>query len=243
MPEGGLLSIETALVELDKAYTEKRPNIKPGAYVMLAVSDTGIGMNEETIGQIFEPFFSTKGSLGTGLGLATIYGIIKQHGGNIWVYSEPGEGTTFKIYLPLSKEARAAKRPTIKTESESRGSGTILLVEDNEQVRDLANIILEEQGYTILMAENGHEALKVLAAHDAPVQLLLTDVIMPSMGGKELFTRIVKTHPEVKVIYMSGYTDNMIAHHGVLDKGTAFLQKPFTIQALTAKVKEVLEKE
>ncbi len=241
MSEGGCLIIETALVELDKSYTDKHSDVEPGTYVMLAVSDTGIGMDEATRKQIFEPFYSTKGSQGTGLGLATVYGIIKQHGGDFLVYSEPGKGTTIKVYLPVSEETSIEEESETTNDTDLKGSETILLAEDNEQVRDFAHTVLIKQGYTVLVAENGPEALKVLASHDAPVHLLLTDVIMPEMGGKELYTRITEMQPAIKVIYMSGYTDNIIAHHGVLDKGIAFIQKPFTIQFLTAKVREVLE--
>ena len=243
MPEGGHLTIETAPANLDEDYAAKHWGVKPGAYVMLAVSDTGPGMDDETRKHLFEPFFSTKGEQGTGLGLATVYGIVKQHGGNVWVYSEPGKGTTFKVYLPVSEEARAEEKASKKTAAGLKGSETILLAEDNEQVRRLAQHILRRQGYTVLVAEDGPEALTILASHDDPVHLLLTDVVMPEMNGRELFARATESHPGLKVLYMSGYTASVIAHRGVLEEGTAFIQKPFNVQALAAKVREVLEQE
>ena len=241
MPEGGRLSIETARANLDEAYAASHEDVKPGEYVMLAVSDTGYGMDDETREHLFEPFFSTKGEEGTGLGLATVYGIVKQHGGSIWFYSEPGIGTTFKVYLPVPEEPCVEESIGKKTATSLKGSQTILLVEDNEPVRQLALAILERQGYTVLVAENGAEALTVLAAHDAKVHLLLTDVIMPGINGRELFAKVAEKYPDLKVIYMSGYTDNMIAHSGVLDEGVQFVQKPFSVRTLAAKVREVLD--
>ena len=241
MPEGGRLTIETATVDLDEEYAATHPGVKPGAYVMLAISDTGCGMDDKTRGQVFEPFFSTKGKLGTGLGLSTVYGIIKQHGGNVWIYSEPGMGTTIKVYLPVSGEAHVEEETSEKTAADPKGFETILLVEDDKLVRDLAHSILKRQGYTVLVAEDGPEALTVLEAHDDPVDLLLTDVVMPEMNGRDLFDKVAEKHPDTKVLYMSGYTDNVIAHRGVLDEGTAFIQKPFNVQALAAKVREVLD--
>ena len=243
MPEGGRLTIETVTANLDEYYAAKHQSVRPGAYVMLAVSDTGYGMDDETREPAFEPFFSTKGEQGTGLGLATVYGIVKQHGGNIWVYSELDKGTTFKIYLPVSEEARVEEKTTDKKAIDLKGSETILLVEDNEQVRDLARAILRRQGYAVLEAENGPKALTVLASHDDPVHLLLTDVVMPEMNGKELFAKAAEKYPGLKVLYMSGYTANVIDYRVALEKGIAFIQKPFTIQALTAKVREVLEQD
>ena len=241
MPEGGCLTIETATADLDEEYTAKHQGVKPGSYVMLAISDTGCGMDGETLEQVFEPFFSTKGEQGTGLGLATVYGIVKQHGGNIWIYSEPEEGTTVKIYLPVSGEAPVEEETSEKTAAGAKGFETILLVEDNKLVRDLAHAILKRQGYTVLVAEDGPEALTILEAHDDPVDLLLTDVVMPGMNGRDLFDKVAEKYPDTKVLYMSGYTDNTIAHRGVLDEGTAFIQKPFNVQALAAKVREVLD--
>ena len=241
MPKGGRLTIETATADLDELYAASHHGVKPGAYIMLAISDTGCGMDDETREHIFEPFFSTKGELGTGMGLATVYGIVKQQGGNIWVYSEPGKGSTFKIYLPVSGEEHVEEEPGESTSADLGGSETILLVEDEEQVRDLAHAILKQQGYTVLVAEDGPEALTVLAAHNDPVDLLLTDVVMPGMNGRFLFAKVSEQQPGIKVLYMSGYTDDTIAHHGVLHKGAAFIQKPFNVQALAAKVREVLD--
>ncbi|MBU8922610.1 MAG: PAS domain S-box protein [Bacteroidales bacterium] len=243
MPGGGLLTIETAAVELDESYVAEHQGMAPGAYVMLAISDTGTGMDDEILNQVFEPFFSTKGEQGTGLGLATVYGIIKQHGGNIWVYSEPGEGSTFKVYLPVSEGEHIEVKTSKKNLVDVKGSETILLVEDNEQVRNLTHAILKRQGYEVLVAKNGAEALAVQASHGESVHLLLTDVVMPEMNGKELFTGMIEKHPDMKVLYMSGYTENVIANRGVLEEGIAFIQKPFTIQAMAAKIREVLEQE
>ncbi len=241
MPDGGRLTLETAMVEIDEEYAAVHPDTQAGQYVMLAVSDTGCGMDEETRKHIFEPFFSTKGENGTGLGLSTVYGIVKQHGGNIWVYSESGKGTTFKAYLPISDEAYVEKRAREELTGDLSGSETILLVEDNKHVRDLGHAILTQQGYTVLVAENGVEALALLASYDSLVHLVLTDVVMPGMNGKELFTRAVNKQPGLRVLYMSGYTDNVIAHQGVLDEGIQFIQKPFTVKGLATRVREVLE--
>ncbi len=240
MPEGGVLTIETLPVELDKNYAAAHQGVEPGQYVMLAVSDTGYGMDDTIREHLFEPFFSTKGEQGTGLGLATVYGIVKQHKGNIWVYSEPGNGTTFKIYLPVCEGAPVEEVIGQTVSNEFEGSETILLVEDNEIVRELGHAILKGRGYTVLVAASGEEALSLMSSHEGPVQLLLTDLIMPGMNGKELFTRAVQTQPDLKVLYMSGYTDNVIVHHGVLDEGVQFIQKPFTINGLVTKVREVL---
>lgn len=243
MPDGGTMTIETAAIDLDGTYAEARNGVEPGAYALLAVSDTGHGMDEETRARVFEPFYSTKGERGTGLGLATAYGIVKQHGGNIWVYSEPGKGTTFKVYLPLTETGiTRPKDPTDRaTAADLAGTETILLVEDNDQVRELTLAILRHQGYTVITAENGRDALTVLDRHEGPVHLLLTDVVMPGMNARELFARAAEKHPGLKVLFMSGYTDNVIAHRGVLDEGVAFIQKPFSVNALAAKVREVLE--
>ncbi|WP_054033124.1 hybrid sensor histidine kinase/response regulator [Desulfatitalea tepidiphila] len=241
MPQGGRLAIETALVTLDAAYAAAHHNIQPGRYVMLAVSDTGRGMDQETLEHIFEPFFSTKGDQGTGLGLATVYGIVKQHGGHVWVYSEVGKGSTFKVYLPVSEQTPAESAAQKEAESFIQGSETILLAEDNDQVRILAEAVLKRQGYTVLVADRGAEALNLLKAHTGKVDLLLTDVVMPDMNGKALFEKAVAVQPGLKVLYMSGYTDDVIASRGVLDEGVRFIQKPFTVRALAAKVREVLE--
>ncbi|MCP4580495.1 MAG: PAS domain S-box protein [candidate division Zixibacteria bacterium] len=241
MPEGGCLTIEIAPTNLDEEYITIHQDVKPGPYVMLSISDTGCGMNDEVLEHMFEPFFSTKGELGTGLGLATVFGIVKQHGGNVWAYSEIGKGTTFKIYLPVSEKQLVKEKTPGKAIGSLRGTETILLVEDNDQVRQLALTILRRQGYEVLVAENGADALKTLESYDGPVHLLFTDVVMPEMNGRELYTKITNEYQGLKVLYMSGYTDNVIAHRGVLDEGIAFIQKPFTSQALAIKTREVLD--
>ena len=241
MPDGGHLTIETAMAILDASYAETHPSVRPGPHLMLAVSDTGCGMDESTRQRIFEPFFSTKGERGTGMGLATVFGIIKQHNGSIWVYSEMDHGTTFKVYLPITDATDVEGKSYPQSQGNLSGNETILLVEDNQAVRELVHELLNHQGYTVLPAENGTEALKVINAHDGPVHLLLTDVVMPGMNGKELYRQAVTRYPDLKVLYMSGYTDNVIAHRGVLEDGIAFIQKPFTIEAIAAKVREVLD--
>ena len=241
MPEGGTLTLETGMAEFDRHYTAKRPGTQPGLYTRLTIRDTGCGMEEEQQEQIFEPFFSTKGKQGTGLGLATVYGIVKQHGGNIWVKSQPGAGTTFDVYLPAVGETPIQNDCNVLSDNLQNGAETVLLVEDSESVRRLSRMILQRSGYRILVAENGAEALKTLDAHDGAVDLLLTDVIMPDMNGKDLFMRATEKYPGIRVLFMSGYTDNVIAHHGVLDKGVQFIQKPFSVKALAVKVREVLD--
>ena len=241
MKSGGRLTIETDLVELDETYLASRPIVKPGSYVMMSFSDTGCGMDEQTQEQIFEPFFSTKGQKGTGLGLATVYGIVKQHEGNIWVYSEPDEGTTIKIYLPVTDTAEAVQEKTIIKPVTFQGVEIILLVEDNQQVRNLAQTILELQGYKVLVAVDGVDALEKMESFQDKVHLLLTDVVLPNMNGKEVYEMAAIKHPALKVLYMSGYTDNIIAHRGVLDEGINFIQKPFSVQSLASKVREVLD--
>jgi len=243
MPEGGHLIIETAPATLNQEYAAKHEGVAPGEYVLLSVSDTGCGMDVELREHVFEPFFSTKGDQGTGLGLATVYGIVKQHGGNIWVYSEPGKGTTFKIYLPVSRDASVKTQIANKTASDMRGSETILLVEDNEHVRNLTHTILQRKGYTVLAAENGPEALTILASCGVPVHMLVTDMVMPHMNGRELYQKAAREHPDLKVLYMSGYAGGIIAHRRVLEEGAAFIQKPFTVPALAGKIREVLEQE
>jgi len=241
MPSGGHLTIETMTVELDSEYTGKRLGVVPGRYVMLAVSDTGTGMNEETKARIFDPFFTTKEKgKGTGLGLSTVYGIVKQSGGNIWVYSEEGRGTTFKVYLPQLETAETVESLQVETEI-MPGSETILLLEDEDMVRNLARQILEGAGYKVVEVSRGEEAIKRFAAEDGSIDLLLTDVVMPEMSGKEVADRVCELSPSLKVLFMSGYTDEAIVHHGVLDSNVQFIQKPFTPAALTTKVRQVLD--
>lgn len=241
MPDGGKLVLETAMIEIDDDYARRHSIMETGSYVMLAVSDTGSGMDESLRQQVFEPFFSTKGELGTGLGLSTVHGIVKQHEGHIWVYSEPGKGTTFKMLLPATDDLRQ-EHPQEKTSLiELKGSETILIVEDNETVRELTCDMLERQGYTVVPARSGVEALDLIDSHDGSIDLLLTDVIMPDVNGKELYVQITGKSPDTKVLYMSGYTNDVIDQRGVLDDGVKFIQKPFTIQGLAAKVREVID--
>jgi PAS domain S-box-containing protein len=240
MPRGGGLTIETANVNLDDGYGRTHEGVRPGSYIMLAVSDTGSGIDAGTRSHIFEPFFTTKGvGRGTGLGLSMVYGIVKQSGGSIEVYSEPGHGTTFKIYLPRVEEPVEAL-PVKSADELSRGTETILLVEDDEQVRELARKILINCGYTVLAAESAAAVLRHCESHAGPIHVLLTDVVMPGMGGRQIAEQVKPRRPGIKVLYMSGYTTNAIVHHGVLDAGTHFLQKPFTPASLAAKIREVL---
>ena len=242
MPEGGKLLIETANVDLDEAYRVSHPYVRPGRFVMLAVSDTGHGMSAEVKRQSFEPFFTTKPKgTGTGLGLSTIYGVVKQANGSIEVYSEVGKGTTFKIYLPrVEGEAARPKEPSPPMELLG-GSETVLLVEDEEIVRNLGVRILAGLGYRVMHAGNGDDALELAREHGERIDLLLTDVVMPGMSGRELANRLTPIHPETRVLFTSGYTDNAIVHHGVLDEGVSFIGKPYSHSALARKVREVLD--
>jgi nitrogen-specific signal transduction histidine kinase len=243
MPGGGKLTIETSNVRIDEEYARRRTGVKPGEYVMLAVSDTGCGMPPEVQARIFEPFFTTKeAGKGTGLGLSTVYGIVKQTGGNVWVYTEEGMGTAFKVYLPAVPEAEKAAEKSEKREKRSaRGTETLLLAEDEEVVRNIIRTVLGSNGYEVMEARDGREALEIADRHKGPIDLLLTDVIMPEISGKDLASCLVEKYPEAKVLFMSGYTENAIVHHGVLDAGTAFLQKPFRVEALAQKVRELLD--
>jgi PAS domain S-box-containing protein len=238
----GKLTIETAPVYLDEAYCRDHPDASPGPHVMLALSDNGKGMDEETKAKIFDPFFTTKDAdKGTGLGLATVYGIVKQSGGNIYVYSEPGRGTTFKIYLPVVEAEETAPPLDRDDDSFPRGTETILVVEDEEGIRKFILDALEYGGYTALEASDGVEALKVFQGHPDTIQLVITDVVMPRMSGRDLAGRLAEMHPETKVLFMSGYTDNAIVHHGMLDDGIDFIAKPFTPAALAQKIREILD--
>jgi len=241
MPQGGKLALETALVTLDDNFCRLHPEVEPGAYIMLSVNDTGCGMDEETIKHIFEPFFTTKGrDRGTGLGLSTVYGIIKQHRGWINVDSRIGAGTTFNIYLPHAQE-EPLSAPVENRDQTPTGRETILLVEDEDMVRNLAKKILGLHGYRVLEASGGGDANFICQRHPGPIQLLVTDVVMPNMNGKELYQQLQSLKPEMKVLYMSGYTEDIIGYHGLLEEGIQFIPKPFTIDSLTKKVREALE--
>ncbi len=242
MPEGGNLTIQTANVELDVVYTRHHPGSKPGRYVMLSVTDTGTGMDPEVQAQIFEPFFTTKErDKGTGLGLATVYGVVKQSGGYIAVDSEKGKGSSFKIYLPRVEQVAAVPEANSPVPPDVHGSETILLVEDAEPLLKLANMFLKENGYKVLTASEGTQALQVAREFAGPIHLLLTDVVMPGMNGRVLAERLTPWQPGMKVLYMSGYTDSFIAGHGVLEPGTHLLHKPFTAETLAQKVREILD--
>jgi PAS domain S-box-containing protein len=250
MPSGGKLTVETSNVSFDEDYARFHAPLRPGDYVMIAISDTGAGMDSDTQSHIFEPFFTTKGTKGTGLGLSTVYGIIKQSGGYIWVYSEVGRGTTFKIYLPrvASTGETAAQLAAsgvldndVRNNVVEPGSETILLVEDEANLRYLARQYLEKQGYKVIEAADGAVAMQIAVAHEKVIHLLLTDVIMPGMNGRELAQRISEIRPNVKILYMSGYTENVIGHNGMLDAGIRLLQKPFNLRDLKSKVREVLD--
>jgi CheY-like chemotaxis protein len=243
MPDGGKLTIETHNADLDGAYAGRHAGIKPGRYVMIAVSDNGSGMDKETLAHVFEPFFTTKGpGKGTGLGLATVYGIVKQSGGDIHVYSEPGQGATFKIYLPAAKTTPHLSFPQQTVPEVPGGSETILLVEDEEIVRRLVITVLEEKGYSLLEAERGDEALALVQAHPGQIDLLITDVVMPGMSGRVLAEQLAALRPGQKVLYTSGYTDDAVVRHGLLTAEVEFLSKPFSPTALAAKVRQVLDK-
>jgi PAS domain S-box-containing protein len=246
MPQGGRLTIEASNVDLDASASHLPVVIAPGNYVMLAVTDNGFGMDAETQAHIFEPFFTTKEKgKGTGLGLATVYGIVKQSGGYVWVYSEPGRGTSFKIYLPRVEDEQPASPRERHNEVRplQRGTETILLVEDETGVRELAREYLRSSGYTVLEAEDGHTALELAAMHAGTIHLLMTDVVMPGISGRELADRAKYIRPDMKILYMSGYTDQAVVHHGILESDAVLLQKPFTLSTLSAKLREILSGE
>jgi two-component system cell cycle sensor histidine kinase/response regulator CckA len=242
MPGGGKITIETTNVQLDETYSQTHTAIVPGRYVMLSVADTGGGMDTETQAHIFEPFFTTKKTgEGTGLGLATVYGVVKQSGGNIWVYSEPGQGAVFKIYLPRIDAPPPEPRSSQPRAVSTGGSETVLLVEDEQGVRLLVCKVLEKLGYNVLEAQESQHAIEIIEQYPEFIHLLLTDLVMPHIGGKELAKRISAVRPKAKVLYMSGYTDDAVVRHGMLEPGAAFIQKPFTPEGLARKVRETLD--
>lgn len=242
MPNGGTLTIETQNIYLDEKFTSRHISTDPGSYLMIAVSDSGIGMDKETLDKIFDPFFTTKKlGEGTGLGLATVYGIVKQSGGNIWVYSEPERGTTFKVYFPMEEIFELSPNNTGSAEKALEGNETIILTEDEEMVRKLTREVLESYGYRVLEAENPEQAIAICEAFSEKIDLLITDVVMPKMNGAELSKKLQQDRPQLKVLYISGYTDNTIVHHGVLDEGINFIQKPFSPKKLAQKIREIFE--
>jgi CheY-like chemotaxis protein len=240
MPTGGKLTIETSNIELEERYAGGQLGTSPGPYVVLSVTDTGTGMERATLDRIFEPFFTTKETgKGTGLGLSTVFGIAKQGGGDVKVHSQPGVGTTFKVYLPRADAVVEVDRvrppsPTV------RGSETILLAEDDDQVREAARNILRRHGYVVLEARNAGEALLISESHDGPIDLLVTDVVMPVMSGPTLARRLARARPQLKVLCMSGYADDVAVRHGVIEAAFTYLQKPITVESLTRRVREVL---
>ncbi|HEX8116059.1 MAG TPA: ATP-binding protein, partial [Pyrinomonadaceae bacterium] len=241
MPGGGKITIQTVNTQLDNEYAGRHVAVVPGPYVMLAVSDNGCGMDEATREQIFEPFFTTKEQgKGTGLGLSTVYGIVKQSHGNIWVYSEVGQGTTFKIYLPRVEDEAEPLRPAERVGSLAQGTETILLVEDDGMVRGIARTILRQAGYTVLEAGDGESAVRTCRQHEGTIHMVLTDVVMPGMSGRAVADQLRELRPDLGVLFMSGYTEEAIVNHGVLHEGVNFLEKPFTPDTLTRKVREVL---
>ncbi|MGE5180028.1 MAG: PAS domain S-box protein [Bacteroidota bacterium] len=241
MPRGGKLTIETSNVTLDEDAVRGYLDVKPGHYVRICVSDTGVGMDRETREHLFEPFFTTKeAGRGTGLGLATVYGIVKQSGGHVWVYSEPGWGTTFKVYFPLFGEVAEAGRPALEPGPAPGGTETILVVEDDEMIRSLIRDILESTGYRVLVADDPESGMKAISEQEE-IHLLLTDLILPGMSGRELVDKVSELKPDLRVLFMSGYSDEAVARHGILEPGLAFLQKPFSRDALVRKVREVLD--
>ena len=242
MPEGGKLTIETSNLDLDDDHHSRISHVPAGKYVLLAMTDTGCGMNEETLSHIFEPFYTTKElGKGTGLGLATVYGIVKQSGGYIWVYSEEGRGTTFKVYLPRVVSPLTDARVGRRDAEIGKGTETILVVEDAEPLRTLTKEFLTASGYTVLEAANGHEALRIARSYLGGIDLLLTDVVMPRMGGKSLAEQMMQLRPGTRVLYMSGYPNDGIVQAGILAGGVTLLEKPFTREILSKRVRQVLD--
>ena len=242
MPKGGKLTIETLNVDVDEAYATSHWSVAPGRYTVVSVADTGTGMDENTQARIFEPFYTTKEvGKGTGLGLAMVYATVKQAGGFIWVYSEPGSGTTFKIYLPIAPDGAAPATEAKAPPAKSRGDEVIVLAEDSAAVRSTARQILERAGYTVLEAPNGRTALEIARKRSNKIHLLITDVVMPEMSGRQLTETFASVRPDAKILYMSGYTDDAVVRHGVVSAGIDYLQKPFSSEALLRKVREVLD--
>jgi two-component system cell cycle sensor histidine kinase/response regulator CckA len=242
MPEGGRLSIETSNRVIDQEYAERYQDVRPGRYICVTVRDTGQGIDESTRGQVFEPFFTTKGpGKGTGLGLAMVYGFVKQSGGHIEVDSETGAGSVFRVYLPTTSDSL----PTATSEAEPArvggGTETVLLAEDEPAVRQLAGLLLQSHGYTVLEAIDGYHAIAIANAHPRRIDLLLTDLVMPGMSGRQLADTLTRSRPDVRVLFMSGYTDETMLRHLILEAGVAFLQKPFTPVGLAQKVREILD--
>jgi CheY-like chemotaxis protein len=241
MPNGGRITIETGNVQIDETYVKTHMGVKPGDFVMVAVSDTGHGMDSATRQNIFEPFFTTKQQgKGTGLGLATVYGMVKQSGGDIWVYSEPGQGTTFKLYFPLVQEPVSGGIGEELGISRQLASETVLLVEDETQVRELTAKMLKQLGYSVLTAENGDTAIEVSQSFTREIALLVTDVVMPNMSGRQVADALVASRPGLRVLFLSGYTEHAVVNHGVLDSNVNFLAKPFSRETLGRKIREVL---
>jgi nitrogen-specific signal transduction histidine kinase len=242
MPDGGAIFIETSEVVLDDAYARTHDGVAPGPYIMMSFIDTGTGMDKETLDHIFEPFYTTKGAgKGTGLGLATVYGIVKQHGGHISVYSELGKGTIFRIYFPMYEGVDAPVSAIRTKEKPLHGTETVLVVEDENQVRDITVNALRHYGYTVLEAQDGRTAQEAFNSYQGDIHLFLTDVILPDMNGRMVYTQLSSLRNELKVLYMSGYTSDVISHHGVLEPGVHFIQKPFNLQDLAHKVRDVLD--
>jgi CheY-like chemotaxis protein len=239
MPDGGRLVLETSVINIDGDYVRGHVGARAGRHVMLAVTDTGVGMDAATRSRIFEPFFTTKGPNGTGLGLSTVYGIVKQSGGNVWVYSEVNRGTTFKVYLPVTYESAATEM--VPPSTITTGSEHILLVEDEAAIRQLCGNVLRKRGYTVYEAVDGEQAMAMADAPEMRIDLLLTDVVLPGVNGRRVAERVILSHPHIKVLYISGYTENAIVHTGVLDPMVNFLPKPFTPTILVERVRQVLD--